>query len=443
MLYSSPHLLALAALLALLGLPCSAQVEPFPGPGVQELYERLLSQIRNIKMLDHHAHPGYFDDPDVDAMTEPPNTSEPLRLRSDNHELVIAAKALFGYPYDDLAPGHARWLKDKKAQSRKTGGYGYFDRILDQLGIETSIANRVAMPDYLNPARFRWVFFVDSFLFPFENRRVEAQNSDEQTFIPMQEAVLHRYMKQAQLTKLPADLNGYVSFISRILEENKRRGGIAMKFEVAYFRSLNFGDPPREAAAAIYRRYVQAGEPSAEEYKTFQDWIFRYLITEGGRLGLPVHIHSAVGTGNYFNLSTGNPLNLENILRDPRYSNTIFVLIHGGLPFEHQVAFLAAVPNVYLDSSETEHILFPAEFKRLLRFWLETYPEKITFGTDAFPYNEIVSTEETYWTGVESSQKALAAALAEMVSCGEITPAKAVEFARGYLHDNAAKIYAH
>ena len=36
---------------------------------------------------------------------------------------------------------------------------------------------------------------------------------------------------------------------------------------------------------------------------------------------------------------------------------------------------------------------------------------------------------------------ALAAALAEMVSTGEITEAKALEMAHGYLHDNAVSIY--
>ena len=35
----------------------------------------------------------------------------------------------------------------------------------------------------------------------------------------------------------------------------------------------------------------------------------------------------------------------------------------------------------------------------------------------------------------------LAAALAEMVAAGEVTEAKALEFARGYLHDNAVGLY--
>ena len=80
----------------------------------------------------------------------------------------------------------------------------------------------------------------------------------------------------------------------------------------------------------IYKRYATGGVPSEQEYRTFQDYIFRYLVREGGRLHLPIHIHSAVGIGDYFSISEGNVMNLENILRDPRYADTVFVLIHGG-----------------------------------------------------------------------------------------------------------------
>ena len=92
----------------------SAQARPFPGADVQQIYQRLLPQIEKIPAFDHHAHPGYADDPDVDAMAAPPNASEALRTRDDNPELVAAAKALFGYPYADFSPEHAKWLVDKK-----------------------------------------------------------------------------------------------------------------------------------------------------------------------------------------------------------------------------------------------------------------------------------------------------------------------------------------
>jgi hypothetical protein len=429
---------------ALVAALCSsmvfAQTRPFPGPDVQQIYQRLLPQIEKIPIFDHHAHPGFPDDPDVDAMAAPPGSAA-LRERDSNPELVAAAKALFGYPYNDFSPEHAKWLVQKKAELKKSQGNAYFSHILDKLNIERSVANRAMMAGYLDPKRFSWVFFADAFMWPFDNQQQRSRNPDEQVYIPLQEKMLHRWMQQAQLKKLPADFAGYLSFISRTLEENQRRGGIAMKFEVAYFRSTKFGDPPREQAEQIYQHYANGGVPSPDDYRIFQDYIFRYLITEGGRLHLPVHIHSAVGIGDYFNISEGNIMNLENILRDPRYSGVAFVMIHGGYPLEREAIWLAAVKNVYMDSSLMEIAMYPSEFKNSLKQWLETFPDKITFGTDAFPYNDVLGAEESYWLGVQSARQGLAAALAEMISMGEVSEAKALEMAHGYLHDNAIRIY--
>jgi uncharacterized protein len=419
----------------------TGQARPLPGPDVQQIYQRLLPQIEKIPIFDHHAHPGFSDDPDVDAMAAPPGSAA-LRERDTNPELVTAAKALFGYPYDDLSPEHAKWLVEKKAELKKERGDAYFSDILDKLNIEQGVANRAAMADYLDPKRFVWVFFVDSFMWPFDNRRERSRNADEAVYIPMQEKMLHRWMQQEGLGKLPSDFAEYLKFVSRTLEDNQKKGGIAMKFEVAYLRSTKFSDPTSEDATDIYQRFVAGGIPSQQDYRIFQDFIFRYLIREGGRLHLPVHIHSAVGIGDYFNLSESNITNLENILRDPRYSNVTFVMIHGGYPYDRQAIWLASARNVYLDSSETEILLYPSEFKKTLKLWLETFPEKITFGTDAFPYNEVLGAEESYWLGVQSSRTALAAALAEMISMGEVSEAQALQMARGYLHDNAVGLYS-
>jgi predicted TIM-barrel fold metal-dependent hydrolase len=428
------------ALFAGMAARLGAQARPFPGPDVPQIYQRLLPQIEKIPMFDHHAHPGYADDADVDAMAAPPGSAA-LRERDSNPELVAAAKALWGYPYNDLSAEHTKWLVEKKLELRKQRGRAYFSDILDKLNIEKGVANRAMMADYLDPKRFLWVFFGDAFLWPFNNQRETARNADEQVYIPLQEKMLRRWMQQEGVAKLPATFGDYLAFVSRTLEDNQKKGGIAIKFEVAYFRPTKFSDPTREQAEDLYQRFVAGGIPAEAEYRTFQDYIFRFLVREGGRLHLPIHIHSAVGIGDYFNLSESNILNLENILRDPRYANTTFVMIHGGYPYDRQAIWLAAVKNVYLDSSETEILLYPSAFKQLLKQWLETFPDKVTFGTDCFPYNEALGAEESYWLGVQSSRTALAAALAEMISEGEVSEAQALQLAHLYLHDNAARLY--
>ena len=431
-----------AFILCLASSIASAQARPYPGPDVQQLYQHYLEVVSHIAAFDHHAHPGFADDPDVDAMAAPPGSAA-FRERETNPELVAAAKALWGYPYNDFSAEHAKWLIQKKAEVKKQyPGTAYFSMLLDKLNFDRGVANRALMPDYLDPKRFPWVFFVDSFLWPFDNSKERARNGDQQVYIPLQEKMLHRWMQQEKLSALPISFADYLKFISQVLEDNqKNKGGIAIKFEVAYFRPLHFSDPTREEAEAIYKKYAKGGVPSEPEYRAFQDFIFRYLITEGGRLKLPVHIHSAVGIGDYFNISESNIMQLENVLRDPRYSGTTFVMIHGGYPLEREAIWLAAMKNVYMESSLMEIVMYPAAFKDALKQWLETFPDKVTFGTDCFPYNDVLGAEESYWLGNQSARQGLAAALAEMVSSGEITDAKAIEMAHAYLHDTAVSLY--
>jgi predicted TIM-barrel fold metal-dependent hydrolase len=435
-------MLSAAALILLTSCPStSAQARPLPSGDVQKIYERLLPQIDRIPAYDNHSHATFPDDSDMDAQAAPPDETSALRLREDNPEFVAGAKALFGYPYDDFKPEHAKWLIDKKKAAEASGSTAYWDSILDKLNIETCLANRVALAPYLNPKRFHWVFFVDSFLFPLDNRDQTGKNGDMGVYIPLQEKVLQQYMKQEGVSGLPADLTGYEKFVRQTLTDNQKKGGVAMKFEAAYFRSLYFRDPPHEKAEAIYAKYHAGGVPSEEEYRTFQDYIFRVLIDQAGKLKLPVHFHSAVGIGDYFSLRNGNPLNLENVLRDPRYKNVKFVLIHGGYPYTLDMIWLTAAKNVYTDSSLMGYYVYPSELKNILKQWISLYPEKIMFGSDAFPFNDAVGAEETFWLAVRSARTALAAALAELVAEGAFTEEKALELAHMYLHDNAARLY--
>src|SRR5882724_2042586 len=102
---------------------------------------------------------------------------------------------------------------------------------------------------------------------------------------------------------------------------------------------------------------------------------------------------------------------------------------------------LKAARNVFTDSSLMGYYVYPSELKNILKQWISLYPERIMFGSDAFPFNDAVGAEETFWLAARSARTSLAAALAELVSEGVISETKAFELARMYLHDNAAKLY--
>jgi uncharacterized protein len=254
--------------------------------------------------------------------------------------------------------------------------------------------------------------------------------------------MLARYKKLEGVEGLPADLAGYEDFLRRTMADNQqKRGGLAIKFEAAYFRPLYFTDPPRARAEMIYDKYRSGGVPNEIEYREFQDYIFRRILEQAEKLHLPVHFHSAVGIGDYFSLTKGNVLNLENVLRDQRYKGVTFVLLHGGWPYEREAALLTAVKNVYLDTSFQSELLYPSQFKDVVKQMLTLFPDKMMYGSDAFPFNDALGAEESMWLAARTTRTSLAAALAELVEEGAITEAKALELAHGYLHDNAVRIY--
>jgi hypothetical protein len=420
-------LIVLAAIAAI-SPQADGQSRALVAPEASAIYQRLLPQVSRIKIFDHHAHPGFAGDEEVDPAPVPEGAM-PLRLSPGNPDWAAAGRALWG-------------VTSKARLKSQNPGAKYFNAILDKLGIETSIANRITMPSDLDPARFKWVFYIDPVLFPFDNSGLAARNTDQAAFMPNQTKLVQRFRQQAGLTSPPADLAGYLAFVTRVLEDHRRRGAIAVKFEIAYFRSFVFDDPPRDSVEPIYARYRQSGVPSAAEYKAFQDFVFRHVLTECGRLHMPVHLHSAAGAGDYFSIAGVNVLNLEPVLRDPRYLSTTFVLIHGGYPFDQQAILMASMKNVWLDSSGTgSFLMFPNQFKDVLKRWFEIMPGKVTFGSDAFPIDEHIGAEELYWFGVHNARTATAAALAEMIAAREITEAQAMPIARGYLHDNASALY--
>jgi uncharacterized protein len=147
------------------------------------------------------------------------------------------------------------------------------------------------------------------------------------------------------------------------------------------------------------------------------------------------------GAGGYFDVAGANPLNLEPLFDDPGLRKTNFVMVHGGWPFTRQAGALLTKPNVYLDFSAQSLLLAPATLAATLREWLALVPEKVMFGTDAYPYSEEIGWEESGVAAARGGRSALAIALTGMVRDGEITRARASVLARMVLRENAKKLY--
>ena len=396
----------------------------------------LEAEIARIRAIDNHAHPvrvvpnGQPADREFDALPvdnmEP--QSDPVNLRPGTPLLLEAGKALYG------SSAKARVIAEK--------GDGYPAWVLDQVGVEVMLANRVAMGPSIQPSRFRWVPYADALMFPLNNANLAAKNSDRKAFFALEEVLRKRYFADAGLSAPPASLPDYLArVVTPTLERQKQGGAVAEKFEAAYLRSLAFDPVERATAERVYARYKSTGAAPDAEYKALQDYLFRYIAAECGRLGMAVHLHTMAGAGGYFDIAGANPLNLESVLNDPGLRKTNFVMVHGGWPFTREINALLQKPNAYLDYSAQSLLLSAPTLAGTIREWLEHVPEKVMFGTDAYPYSNEMGWEESAWMAARTGRQALAIALTGMMRDGEITRSRAVELARMVLRENARKLY--
>ncbi|HTC74951.1 MAG TPA: amidohydrolase family protein [Edaphobacter sp.] len=410
----------------------------------------LAAQIAVIPAIDNHAHPllsppAYATDRNFDAL--PVDNMEPATdaagLRPTLPALHEAWQAIFhfnGQPPLDAAG--LKQLEAARQTTRQQQGEAYATYILDRANIATELANRVAMGTGVQPPRFRWVPYVDALLFPLDNSTLAAATPDRKQFFPLEDKLRAKYLQQANLQSLPPTLDQYLSkLVTPILEQQKSQGAVAEKFEIAYLRSFGFDDVPRPEAAHIYATLLHTPQPDPTQYKRLQDFLFRYIAAECGRLGMPVHLHTMSGGGGYFDIANGNPLLLEPIFNDPRLRKTRFVMLHGGWPFVREAGALLQKPNVYLDISQQALTFPPRTMATWLREWLETYPDKVMFGTDGYPFSDSMGWEEATWIASRNARGALGLALTGMLRDGEISRDRARLLAEQVLRGTASQLY--
>jgi hypothetical protein len=416
----------------------------------QTIDPAIAKEISTTWAIDNHAHPVLappndradkdFDALPADAMEQ---QSDPVALRPDFQLLGAAWKALYGF--DTPPPLDADGLKrlnDARAHAKAMHGKHYPEWVLHQARIGTMLANRVTMGPGIEPPQFQWVPYADALIFPLDNSGMAAASPDRKQLFALEDMVRARYLKQAGFQAIPATLNEYLRrVVTATLERQKAGGAIAEKFELAYLRSFAFSDPPRAEAERIYLRWASHSNPDAQEYELLQSFLFRYVAMECGRLGMPVHLHAIGGLGRYFSIAGVNPLLLEPLFNDPRLRNTNFVLLHGGWPYVREVAALLQKPNVFVDLSLQSLTMTPHTQSQWLREWLEWEPEKVLFGTDAYPLSDELGWPESAWIASRNARDALGMALTGMLDDGEISRKRASELLRLVLRGNAEALY--
>jgi uncharacterized protein len=410
----------------------------------------LARYINGIRAIDNHAHPmravapGAPADTDFDALPLDgiPPFDMPNRLKADDPIWRAAQKALYKIPTDQSGPAYHNALKAAVAAAMKSHGQAFPEWALDQSNIDIMMANRVAMGPGLSPARFKWIAFADALMLPLDTRNEASRTPDTRPLYPREAKLLQRYLRDLNVKALPASLDDYVrTVVNPTLARQKANGAAGIKFEAAYLRPLDFDDPDVSAAQRTYAKYAHGGTPTRAEYKNLQDYLFRAITREAGRLKLPVQIHVLETFGGFYSPRGSSPQLLEPVFNDSTLRATKFIIVHGGWPLVGETQGMISKPNVYADISMMDDILSATVLAQVLRQWLGEWPDKVLFGSDAFDGGAEQGWEQVAWVASMTARQALVIALTGMLRDGEINRDRAQALARMVLRDNAAAVY--
>jgi predicted TIM-barrel fold metal-dependent hydrolase len=429
-----------ASLLLLTGLMSSlaaAQQQP-PTPWRNDpLFQRLAAALDPVPAIDNHTHllqPGKFDP----ALAN----RGPLLNRATHPWFPSMLEARFGITVDPRAwgPGIEAITAARAAMVKRLGERAYWMDHLDYTRTEIALVNSYDRPS-IDDTRFRWVPHASTLLYPLPADHLMVRSPRHKADIEQLQKVLEGLLMAARLTAIPPDLAAYVRFIDDALRRWQTQGAVGVKFFDAYLRTLRIADVPETRAANLYAK-GRTTPLARDEYLALQDFLWRHILLEAGRITLPVHIHSSLGVPPFLRSLESDVRNLEDVLADPKFFATPIVLIHGGGPWDEIAIYLALKPNVWVDISSRGFLYPVPDFAGSLRKFLLFAPEKVLYGTDAASYPSVPGGADVHHLVVSrATRDALYLALAGLVRDGVIDHERAVEMGRGVLRENARRLY--
>lgn len=410
----------------------------------------LLRIIEAIEAIDDHAHPLPLGVEGTGDPKHPINLYDyelPKRMRQDNPEYLDAWAALWGYEHRDFHVAHLAELMERKSTIMAEKGDGYNSWVLDRINIDRMVNINSDMHDSLPTTRFPWCAHVEWMLWPLACEPMPGGPSK------LLSDTMTRKRSALGLESVPPTLDGYMDeVVYEGLKQIKDTGGVGIKFNTPYYRDLAFGKHEKSDVSALYLRGVRDGSLPPQEHKVVQDYVFRALVIEAGRLDLGVQMHTGYGVRRQFGISGSNPLLMESVFREAE--GTRFMMLHGGWPFVTETVALMGFTNVYNDFSCADIYQYPRSLAHQIRQALEWFPEKLMYGTDAYSdrvfgmlsgtppkANPLHGWEEKAWIIDRTGRQALGLALSGMLSDRIITANEAETYIQMVMRDTVSNFH--
>jgi len=228
-----------------------------------------------------------------------------------------------------------------------------------------------------------------------------------------------------------SEFDDYLQLINAAIEHYKASGGIGIKLDIAYARSLDIENVSADDARRLFQR--GPNNLSAAEMKALQDYLIHIVVKAAAQYGLPIQIHTGMLAG-FGDVRGTNPVLLTDLIT--AHPKTNFVLFHGGYPYCSELTVMVkAMPNVYLDMCWLP-IISPSVVRRMLQEWIETIPmTKLMWGGDC-------SHVEAALGALEVGKDIIARVMTAKVNeANYFTEDVALRAVKCILHDNAAELF--
>jgi hypothetical protein len=212
---------------------------------------------------------------------------------------------------------------------------------------------------------------------------------------------------------------------------------VGIKTGLAYMRSLYFEKVSEREAEEVFnnmRNQETSKEPSFEEIKAYQDFMFHKVVQLAGENKLPVQIHTGLQEGNDNVITNSNPTLLINLFRE--YKDVKFDLFHGAYPYVGELSAIAKnFQNVYIDMCWL-HIISPYMARKALSEWLDSIPANKIFGFGG----DYLFVEGVYGHSVIAREN-VARVLIEKIEEGSFNELEAINLAKALLRSNAREFF--
>lgn len=230
-------------------------------------------------------------------------------------------------------------------------------------------------------------------------------------------------------------LDEYLSCCEQLVQGAKAFGAVALKDQSAYTRAIDYGNPTRAEAEAVFNRIVEDPRRTAaypEGTQALDDFLFHEFLRLARDAELPMQIHTGHMGGNLNDVTKTNAAGLRSVLELHR--DVDFDLFHANWPYSGDALFLAKnYPNVRIDFCWA-NIIDPVYCQRMFKQALSSVPHtKIhAYGSD---FGGLLV--DRAWAHASIARDNIAIALSETVEMEYLGMEDAKEVARAWLFDNA------